>query len=112
MSDAEVADVFGIELQSGADAPAPSVLPASAPVVPPPAAIPASGSTPAAAHSPATRRLPRPRRKLSPAARARLSAAMKVRWQRAKGKGPKRQVSARSQAGRRQTESGAPAQAR
>jgi uncharacterized Zn finger protein len=96
LSDSEVADVFGIELdskpatpESSADVAAPAIdpLPPTAPVVPP---VPASAPTRAAG------RAPKRRRKLSPAARAHILAAVKARWKRLKQQQMEKKTSARS----------------
>ena len=85
MSEAEVADVFGIELS-------PAVV-VSGPAVEPPASTP----TPIVAPTRAPRRKPsvkpRAHRRLSPAIRARLAAAAKARWARVSRMGNKKDQS-------------------
>jgi uncharacterized Zn finger protein len=108
MSDAEVVDVFGIELEPGSRASAPSVMRTSPAISPSPAAVPAADSTLATAHSPGRHRPPKPRRRLSAAARARIASLAKARWERAKGKDLKGQLAARSKAGRPHAESPIP----
>jgi len=97
MSDAELADVFGIELESGTAASAPSVGLAS-PAAP---TIPAVAPAPAAASSHANPRQLKPRRKLSAAARARIGAVSKARWQRAKKEALNKQPPAQLKTGAR-----------
>ncbi|HEY3915082.1 MAG TPA: SWIM zinc finger family protein [Verrucomicrobiae bacterium] len=77
MSDSEVADVFGIELQprSASSGPAPDV-PAS------PTATPTLATAPAPKHE--TERKLKVPRKLSAAARNRIAAAAKARWAKTK----------------------------
>jgi uncharacterized Zn finger protein len=106
MSDAEVADVFGIELQSAGDAPEASkpVIPAlptviSSPVIPPAADL----------NLPSTRRSarhlrPKTPQRVSAAARARIARALKARWQRAKEKAFNGRFPTRSKAGRPQAQ--------
>ena len=74
MSEAEVADVFGIEL---APASAASVRPAKTPE-----AAPTPGLAPTPARKRNTSKKPKAHRRLSPAIRARLAAAAKARWAR------------------------------
>ena len=84
MSDAEVADVFGIELDSGPVASGPRDK-ATTPATPEPAAAaPPRQAVRSAGRRP--RRHQRPK-KLSAKARARIAAAMRVRWQKAKAAG-------------------------
>jgi uncharacterized Zn finger protein len=82
MSEAEVADVFGIELAPAA--------PGSLAAV----ELPAATSTPIPAPNPAPKRKPsvkpKAHRRLSPAIRARLAAAAKARWARVSGMGKKK----------------------
>jgi hypothetical protein len=73
MSEAEVADVFGIELEPRSAAAAPAV---DVPAPPPPISAPASAP---AARRAAQREHKIPQR-LSAMARARIAAAAKVRW--------------------------------
>jgi uncharacterized Zn finger protein len=83
MSDAEVADVFGIELESSTAIPVLSVRPDSpGPIIAPPV-IPSICSVEPSA---AKRRKVKRRRKRA-VARARLVTMAKARWQRAKEKG-------------------------
>ena len=88
MSDAEAADVFGIELASAPAAPASTVATALPTTGPVPIAATAVG--PAAPPSSRPAKVPRPKRRLSPAARARLAAAARARWARARGKAVRR----------------------
>jgi uncharacterized Zn finger protein len=74
MSEAEVADVFGVELAS------PSGVPALAVELPVATPTPVAPSSPARKRNTSTK--PKARRRMSPAARARLAAAVKARWAR------------------------------
>jgi uncharacterized Zn finger protein len=86
MSDAEVADVFGIELESGHnDTPAPPAEKASPPSSP--LATIAAPAIRVAGSVRANPRRPRALQKLNAKARARIAAAMRARWQRAKKQG-------------------------
>jgi uncharacterized Zn finger protein len=85
MSDAEVADVFGIELDSGQATAAPLdkiTFPASH--TPAPAAVPSSGAVSSTSSPSRQRKAPK---KLSAKARARIAAVVRARWQRAKEAG-------------------------
>ncbi len=112
MSEAEAADVFGIEMETRSPAPAP---PAPAKDIPAPPPLPSGETavkTPRAGGATLQRgtprargaipqqaqaaRKPKARRKISPAVRARLIAAAKARWAKVtKRSGPTRQQSAR-----------------
>jgi uncharacterized Zn finger protein len=85
MSDAEVADVFGIELEPGKGGSAPPdeiFPPASNP--PAPVAIPIIRAARPVRTGPRRRKAPQ---KLDAKARARITAALRARWQRAKKQG-------------------------
>jgi SWIM zinc finger len=91
MTESEVADVFGIDLEppsaSGAAPDAPSTEIPSLDASPPPA--PAAPSVPKRAprRKLGARQKPRPRQAIGASARARIAAAAKARWQRAKEQG-------------------------
>ncbi len=91
MSEAEVAEVFGIELAAVAEAPAAAAGEAPSAAVPSPAApatpaptVPAVPASSAAGSTRASRRQSGARRTLSASARARIAALAKARWQGAK----------------------------
>jgi uncharacterized Zn finger protein len=80
MSETEAADVFGIELAPATPVSAPAVvLPVAAPApAPTPLSPPPPSPAPARARKPVAKR--KAHRRISPAARARIAAAMKARW--------------------------------
>jgi hypothetical protein len=83
MTDAELSDVFGIELQSGPVAPATLADTVLAPMESPRKAE-AGKEAPALPQSRAGRPRRKPVRKMSAAARARMAALVKARWRRHK----------------------------
>lgn len=98
MSDAEVADVFGIELDSAPAASAPLDNISSLSL---PASAPSATPSPRSSADNLPRRRKRPR-KIDAKVRAKLAAAMRVRWQRAKEVGfPEQPASQNKTTGRR-----------
>jgi uncharacterized Zn finger protein len=84
MSDAEMSDVFGIELESGAAASPTAAETPSRTTEPLPPVVTISAPIPPATPARAATRRTRPTRRLSTSERARIRAALQRRWERAK----------------------------